>query len=65
MPKSGRSLRLGRLLKGDEAPLLLVPLDHTVSDGPFTDAHRYDHLLGTSLAGRFEAASALHSRKDA
>ncbi|MCC6776904.1 MAG: hypothetical protein IT537_09755 [Hyphomicrobiales bacterium] len=47
MPKSGRSLRLGRLLKGDEAPLLLVPLDHTVSDGPFTDAHRYDHLLGT------------------
>jgi 2-amino-4,5-dihydroxy-6-oxo-7-(phosphonooxy)heptanoate synthase len=46
MIKSGRSLRLGRLLKGEETPLLLVPLDHTVTDGPFTDARRYDELLG-------------------
>ena len=47
MSKSGRSLRLGRLFKADESPLLLVPLDHTVTDGPFTDARGYDALLGT------------------
>src|SRR3981081_4569030 len=46
MIKSGRSLRLGRLFKGDETPLFLVPLDHTVTDGPFTDARGYDALLG-------------------
>jgi 2-amino-4,5-dihydroxy-6-oxo-7-(phosphonooxy)heptanoate synthase len=46
MIKSGRSLRLGRLLKDEETPLFLVPLDHTVSDGPFTDASGYDALLG-------------------
>jgi len=46
MIKSGRSLRLGRLFKTDETPLFLVPLDHTVTDGPFTDARGYDALLG-------------------
>jgi DhnA family fructose-bisphosphate aldolase class Ia len=46
MTKSGRSLRLGRLFKTDETPLFLVPLDHTVTDGPFTDARGYDALLG-------------------
>jgi 2-amino-4,5-dihydroxy-6-oxo-7-(phosphonooxy)heptanoate synthase len=46
MIKSGRSLRLGRLFKADETPLFLVPLDHTVTDGPFTDARGYDALLG-------------------
>ena len=46
MIKSGRALRLGRLFKGDETPLFLVPLDHTVTDGPFTDARGYDALLG-------------------
>jgi 2-amino-4,5-dihydroxy-6-oxo-7-(phosphonooxy)heptanoate synthase len=45
MIRAGRSLRLGRLLKSEDAPLFLVPLDHTVTDGPFTDAHRYDRLL--------------------
>ena len=47
MIATGRSLRLGRLLKDPNMPLFLVPLDHTVTDGPFTDAHRYDALLGT------------------
>ena len=47
MTGSGRSLRLGRLLKDRETPFFLVPLDHTVTDGPFTDARRYDQLLGT------------------
>jgi 2-amino-4,5-dihydroxy-6-oxo-7-(phosphooxy)heptanoate synthase len=47
MIKTGRALRLARLLKSEESPLLVVPLDHTVTDGPFTDARRYDSLLGT------------------
>src|SRR5205807_5071954 len=46
MIKNGRSLRRARLLKDEERPLFLVPLDHTVTDGPFTDARRYDALLG-------------------
>ena len=46
MSKSGRALRLGRLFKADQTPLFLVPLDHTVTDGPFTDARGYDALLG-------------------
>ena len=47
MIETGRSLRLGRLLKDPNKPLFVVPLDHTVTDGPFTDARRYDALLGT------------------
>jgi 2-amino-4,5-dihydroxy-6-oxo-7-(phosphooxy)heptanoate synthase len=47
MISAGRSLRLERLLNGAETPFFLVPLDHTVTDGPFTDASRYDELLGT------------------
>jgi 2-amino-4,5-dihydroxy-6-oxo-7-(phosphonooxy)heptanoate synthase len=46
MIETGRSLRLGRLLKDPNTPLFLVPLDHTVTDGPFADARRYDALLG-------------------
>jgi 2-amino-4,5-dihydroxy-6-oxo-7-(phosphooxy)heptanoate synthase len=47
MTKSGRSLRLARLLKSEDRPLFVVPLDHTVTDGPFTDARRYDELVVT------------------
>lgn len=43
--KDGKSLRLSRLLKGDSAPLFVVPLDHTVAEGPFTDNRGYDALL--------------------
>jgi 2-amino-4,5-dihydroxy-6-oxo-7-(phosphonooxy)heptanoate synthase len=46
MNNTGRSLRRARLLKGGNAPLFFVPLDHTVTDGPFADARRYDALLG-------------------
>jgi 2-amino-4,5-dihydroxy-6-oxo-7-(phosphooxy)heptanoate synthase len=45
MTKTGRALRLGRLFKSEETPLFLVPLDHTLTDGPFTDANQYDNLL--------------------
>src|SRR6266568_5021598 len=43
--KDGKSLRLSRLLKADSAPLFVVPLDHTVAEGPFTDNRGYDALL--------------------
>jgi 2-amino-4,5-dihydroxy-6-oxo-7-(phosphonooxy)heptanoate synthase len=43
--KTGKALRLGRLLKSDGNPLFVVPLDHTVSDGPFTDNQGYAALL--------------------
>src|SRR3989304_7895496 len=46
MIKAGRSLRLARLLKGEQRPVLVVPLEPAVTDGPFSDARRYDELLG-------------------
>jgi 2-amino-4,5-dihydroxy-6-oxo-7-(phosphonooxy)heptanoate synthase len=45
MSRSGRSLRLERLLKGEQSPAFIVPIDHTVSDGPFTDAKSYDRIV--------------------
>jgi len=56
---SGRSLRLNRLLKGGGAPLFVVPLDHTVTDGPFTDNRGYDALL-EALAGNGADAIVVH-----
>lgn len=57
--KSGKSLRLGRLLKADGAPFFVVPLDHSVTDGPFTDDQGYEALLD-SLAGSGADAIVVH-----
>ena len=59
MTTTGRALRLGRLFKSSEAPFFLVPLDHTLTDGPFTDAHQYDNLLDV-LADNGVDAIAVH-----
>jgi 2-amino-4,5-dihydroxy-6-oxo-7-(phosphonooxy)heptanoate synthase len=59
MTTTGRTLRLGRLFESAEAPFFLVPLDHTLTDGPFTDAHQYDNLLD-SLADNGVDAIAVH-----
>ncbi len=59
MTKTGRTLRLWRLFKSEESPLFLVPLDHTLTDGPFTDANQYDSLLEL-LAGNGVDAIAVH-----
>jgi 2-amino-4,5-dihydroxy-6-oxo-7-(phosphonooxy)heptanoate synthase len=59
MTKTGRTLRLGRLFKSEETPLFLVPLDHTLTDGPFTDANQYDNLLDV-LADNGVDAIAVH-----
>src|SRR6266581_4012540 len=53
--KDGKSLRLSRLLKGDSAPLFVVPLDHTVAEGPFTDNRGYDALLEALAANGADA----------
>ena len=45
MSRSGRSLRLERLLKSDQSPAFIVPIDHTLTDGPFTDAKSYDRVV--------------------
>ena len=46
MIQAGRSLRLARLFRSEQAPFFMVPMDHTVTDGPFTDARRYRELIG-------------------
>ena len=59
MNRSGRSLRLERLLKSDQSPFFVVPIDHTVSDGPFTDAKSYDRVVG-ALADNGADALVVH-----
>ena len=55
LAKNGKQLRLSRLVKPDGAPLFIVPLDHTVTDGPFTDNHGYDTLLEALAANGADA----------
>jgi 2-amino-4,5-dihydroxy-6-oxo-7-(phosphonooxy)heptanoate synthase len=55
MAASGRSLRMARLLKADRTPLFVVPLDHTVTDGPFASTRDYDRLLDILAANGADA----------
>lgn len=51
MLKTGKQLRLRRLsLWGDDRHLL-IPLDHSVSDGPIVPADRWDDLVRALVAG--------------
>jgi 2-amino-4,5-dihydroxy-6-oxo-7-(phosphonooxy)heptanoate synthase len=59
MSRSGRSLRLERLLRSEQTPFFVVPIDHTLTDGPFTDAKAYDRLLG-ALADNGADAIVVH-----
>ena len=45
--------------KGQDTPLFLVPMDHTVTDGPFADAQNYD-ILQTTLADNGADAIVVH-----
>ncbi len=55
MLKTGKQLRLRRLsLAGDDRHLL-VPLDHSVSDGPIVPADKWDDLLRALVAGGADA----------
>jgi 2-amino-4,5-dihydroxy-6-oxo-7-(phosphooxy)heptanoate synthase len=49
--ETGKQLRLRRLsLAGDDRHLL-IPLDHSVSDGPIVPAAKWDDLLRALAAG--------------
>ncbi|GDY32757.1 2-amino-3,7-dideoxy-D-threo-hept-6-ulosonate synthase [Gandjariella thermophila] len=41
-----RQVRLGRLFRRDGRRLLVVPLDHSVTDGPVTGGRRVNQLIG-------------------
>ncbi|KUF19184.1 2-amino-3,7-dideoxy-D-threo-hept-6-ulosonate synthase [Streptomyces silvensis] len=51
----GRGLRLRRLYGGDSGRLLIVPLDHSVTDGPLTAGRTLDDLVGRLAASRVDA----------
>jgi 2-amino-4,5-dihydroxy-6-oxo-7-(phosphonooxy)heptanoate synthase len=51
MLERGKALRLRRLSLAGDNKYLLIPLDHSVSDGPVVPAGRWDELLGALVAG--------------
>ena len=59
MNRSGRSLRLERLLKSEQSPVLRRPNRSHLTDGPFTDAKSYDRVLG-ALADNGADALVVH-----
>src|SRR5215470_10273222 len=54
-----RQLRLRRLYRHADQRLLVVPLDHSVTDGPVTGGRRVNRLIGR-LAGNSVDAVVLH-----
>lgn len=54
-----RQVRLDRLFRHDYGRLLIVPLDHSVTDGPITGGNGVDQLIG-KLAGNGVDAVVLH-----
>ncbi|WP_434028145.1 2-amino-3,7-dideoxy-D-threo-hept-6-ulosonate synthase [Streptomyces graminofaciens] len=51
MLKTGKPLRLRRLSLAGDNRHLLIPLDHSVSDGPVAPAGQWDDLLRALVAG--------------
>lgn len=51
MLKTGKLLRLRRLSPAGDDRYLLVPLDHSVSDGPIVPADKWDDLLRALVTG--------------
>lgn len=54
-----RQIRIRRLFRHGDQRLLVVPLDHSVSDGPVTGGRRLNHLVG-QLADNGVDAVVLH-----
>ncbi|MFF3330841.1 2-amino-3,7-dideoxy-D-threo-hept-6-ulosonate synthase [Streptomyces sp. NPDC002888] len=54
-----RQVRLGRLFRHSDQRLFVVPLDHSVTDGPVTGGRRVNQLIGR-LAGNGVDAVVLH-----
>jgi 2-amino-4,5-dihydroxy-6-oxo-7-(phosphonooxy)heptanoate synthase len=55
----GRQVRLRRLYRHDDQRLLIVPLDHGVTDGPITGGRSLNHLIG-QIADNGADAVVLH-----
>jgi len=51
----GRALRNKRLYKHDSGRLFIVPMDHSVSDGPFASNEQYEGTLETLAASGVDA----------
>ncbi|MET8980052.1 2-amino-3,7-dideoxy-D-threo-hept-6-ulosonate synthase [Streptomyces sp. NPDC004539] len=51
MPKNGKLLRLRRLSLAGDGRYLLVPLDHSVSDGPIVPAGQWNSLVRDLVNG--------------
>lgn len=45
---TGKDIRLARLFRRDSGRVFVLPLDHSVTDGPITTARGLDHLVGTA-----------------
>jgi 2-amino-4,5-dihydroxy-6-oxo-7-(phosphonooxy)heptanoate synthase len=50
-----RQVRLRRLDRHGDQRLLVVPLDHSISDGPIVSGGRLDHLIGQLVRGGVDA----------
>ncbi|WP_157254518.1 class I fructose-bisphosphate aldolase [Nonomuraea typhae] len=55
MESFARRLRLGRLYRNDDARLLVVPLDHSITNGPLAAGRTIDGLIEQLVAGRVDA----------
>lgn len=51
----GRAVRLNRLFRRGDGRLFVLPLDHSVSDGPIAAASATDRLVGVASAGGADA----------
>ncbi len=50
-----RHVRLSRIYRHDHERLLVVPLDHSITDGPVTGGRRVNQLIGRLAAGGVDA----------
>ncbi|UQA98134.1 fructose-bisphosphate aldolase [Streptomyces halobius] len=52
---SGKSLRLTRLSRPGDGNFLIVPMDHSVADGPISDATGFSRIVGDVVAAGADA----------
>ncbi|TJZ57112.1 fructose-bisphosphate aldolase [Streptomyces piniterrae] len=55
LPLSGKSLRLTRLSRPGDGKFLIVPMDHSVADGPIADAAGFSRIVGDVVAAGADA----------
>ncbi|MFJ9416602.1 MULTISPECIES: 2-amino-3,7-dideoxy-D-threo-hept-6-ulosonate synthase [unclassified Streptomyces] len=55
LPLSGKSLRLTRLSRPGDGKFLIVPMDHSVADGPIADAAGFSRIVGDVVTAGADA----------